>query len=269
MDYPFLIDKTSVELFRFIVDSGDNDQISQSLKDMVSDRQATSKEIDQVQGSINLIDKEIENYKAQVEAAKPILETCNKILELQNKVSRYNLACETRLQLLKIKQDKSNLSENYNKTLNNSKIYKDFYDKFKTSYTKLNTLKDNFIVLHNIIGDLSDIEEKLTNLNYLKDIKKIDTSRLTQMKEIKLMLNNIEEQRKHLEVKPKATCNISEDDYNKLRLLKSYKKNHEDIKTKISSISENITAYKSSIETYNNFKDLFDVCPVCGNKIHK
>ena len=114
MDYPFLIDKTSVELFRFIVDSGDNDQISQSLKDMVSDRQATSKEIDQVQGSINLIDKEIENYKAQVEAAKPILETCNKILELQNKVSRYNLACETRLQLLKIKQDKSNLSENYN-----------------------------------------------------------------------------------------------------------------------------------------------------------
>ena len=67
MDYPFLIDKTSVELFRFIVDSGDNDQISQSLKDMVSDRQATSKEIDQVQGSINLIDKEIENYKAQVE----------------------------------------------------------------------------------------------------------------------------------------------------------------------------------------------------------
>ena len=103
----------------------------------------------------------------------------------------------------------------------------------------------------------------------MKDIKKIDTSKLTQMKEIKLMLNNIEEQRKHLEVKPKATCNISEDDYNKLRLLKSYKKNHEDIKTKISSISKNITAYKSSIETYNNFKDLFDVCPVCGNKIHK
>ena len=191
MDYPFLIDKTPVELFRFIIDSGDNDQISQSLKDMVSDRQATSKEIDQVQGSINLIDKEIENYKAQVEAAKPILETCNKILELQNKVSRYNLACETRLQLLKIKQDKSNLSENNNKTLNNSKIYKDFYDKFKTSYTKLNTLKDNFIVLHNIIGDLSDIKEKLTNRKFeiLELIEQ--TTDINQKKELEKELSNI------------------------------------------------------------------------------
>lgn len=45
MEYPFLLDKSPIELFRFIIDSGEDDQISKALKDMVSDRQSISKDI--------------------------------------------------------------------------------------------------------------------------------------------------------------------------------------------------------------------------------
>ena len=59
MEYPFLLDRSPVELFRFIVDSGDDDQITKALKTMVTDRQQISRDIDQMQGSINTVDTEI------------------------------------------------------------------------------------------------------------------------------------------------------------------------------------------------------------------
>lgn len=39
MNYPFLLDKSSTELFKFIVDSGDNNKVSVALKNLVKDRQ--------------------------------------------------------------------------------------------------------------------------------------------------------------------------------------------------------------------------------------
>ena len=67
MNYPFLLDKTGVEMFRFIVDSGENDKLSDVLKSMVSDRQNLNKTIDMIQGSINAVDLEIDSYKEELE----------------------------------------------------------------------------------------------------------------------------------------------------------------------------------------------------------
>ena len=66
MTYPFLLDRSGVELFRFIVDSGDEDQVSQALKNIVADRQAISKNITILQGSIETIDDEIETFNTIV-----------------------------------------------------------------------------------------------------------------------------------------------------------------------------------------------------------
>ena len=100
MEYPFLLDRSPVELFRFIVDSGDDDQITKALKTMVTDRQQISRDIDQMQGSINTVDTEIEDYKAKLEHAEPILEVCDTVIQLQSKVARLNQLKNTRLSLL-------------------------------------------------------------------------------------------------------------------------------------------------------------------------
>ena len=267
MDYPFLIDKTPVELFRFIIDSGDNDQISQALKDMVSDRQGTSKEIDQVQGAINLIDTEIETYTKQLEEAKPIIDTCNKILELQSKVSRYNLLKDIKAQKIVIDTNKSILEGNSKRNLETLKIHKEYYEKLVKDISKLNELKDRFILLHNIIGDQSDIAEKIYNLNYIKDLKDIDSSRLTQLKEIKNTLNYISEQRKTLENKPQVTGNIPRDQFEKLVELRKIWQIHDERDRDLFNISQSIIINKSSAEMYHELQDLFDVCPVCGSKL--
>ena len=70
MKYPFLLDKSSVELFRFIIDSGEDDQVSKALKNMVADRQLISREIDQLQGSMNLLDLDIDNYEKQLQSVR-------------------------------------------------------------------------------------------------------------------------------------------------------------------------------------------------------
>ena len=268
MNYPFLLDKSSVELFRFIIDSGDNDKISNVLKSMVSDRQQLSKTIDMIQGSINTIDLQINELKDTLNKSKPVIEACNNILELQSKVARLNLLKQIKEEHSNIEQQKSQISLSYNKTFKELKIYREFLQEYQLKLSKLNNLKDLFSNLHVTIGDISDIVEKLNNIKSIVDLKPIDTSKLNSLKDIKEMINNIRIKKEGIQVKPRVPWNYSKEDYDKLLSLKAYAKNHSDIEHKQVELSTSMIAYKKSIEFYNSLKTMFDVCPLCGNKIH-
>ena len=269
MEYPFLLDKTPVELFRFIIDSGDNDQISSALKTMVSDRQQISKSIDQLQGSINVVDEEIKQYEERLSNAETIIESCNGLINLQPKVARLE-----RLKLLRSNihdiRHKQSRADMYGGSLTRKlNIHNNSFNLLQTKINNLSKLNTLFVKLTNNIGDLSDINENKQKLSSILILNQIDSSKLNLMNSYKSKLNNIIDKRKCLEIKPHTSWNSeidkSIDKYNKL--IGCYKR-HKDLDYRSVDLSTSIIAFKTSNKNYTDMRDCFDVCPYCGNKIH-
>lgn len=272
MKYPFLIDKTSTELFKFIIDSSDSDQVSKSLKDMVSDRQQLSKNIDILQGSINTIDLDIDNYKSILNNSKDVLEACDNIINLQSKISKLN-------QLKQIKETHINnlklLEENKNKLIKIDIILNRDIDMINQVIHKLNNLiKLNklFINLHTLINNQSDNYEQLLNLNWINNIDKLDLSlivnKLDKLKNIKQKLNNINQGLSNKSNLNLIELNLDNILISKFNRLKSVKQALNNIEYKQVENNTSIIAADNSFLYYNKFYDYFDVCPYCGNRIH-
>lgn len=271
MTYPFLLDRSAVELFRFIVDSGDNDQVSTALKSMVSDRKQLSKDIDVLQGSINVLDDRIENLKNQVEQSKPIIEAANAIIGLQTSIARLNTMKSIKATIDEITINKTTISNKYNSIINNFDKINKVYDFITTNKQRYNILTDYLIRLNSIIGDESDVN---ANLAALKIIPNIDLSKVTELnekKKLKEMINYISDKKKDLESQSSDFYNIDIDDLkSKLINLKDISYNLSVCKTNQDNIIRDIDNKTAALNECNALKDLFDICPLCGNTIkHK
>ena len=88
MEKPFLLDRSETELFRFIVDSGKDNNITLALKTLVSDRQGITKEINMIEGMLSQADITIQSYKDKLVNSDNILDTCNKIIQLGPEIKR-------------------------------------------------------------------------------------------------------------------------------------------------------------------------------------
>ncbi len=268
MNYPFLLDKSGVETFRFIIDSGENDKLSEALKSMVSDRQNLNKNIDMLQGSINTVDLDITKYKEELENAKPIIESCLKIIELQPKVSKLNLLKDLKNRRDKLLEDKGLNKVAFNKALIDYTSYKSLNNSIVELNDKIILLKNYFIKLHNIIGDLSNIQEELNKLEKYKLNTVQNHQDLFLLKEIKYKINYISEQKKSLKLNPVTHIKVDRDDIMKIIELKSLKIKHEEINYSETEIETNKIAIKSSIDFYKELKNYIKICPYCGNPIH-
>lgn len=229
MNYPFLLDKTGVEMFRFIVDSGENDKLSDVLKSMVSDRQNLNKTIDMIQGSINAVDLEIDSYKEELEKAKPIIEASTNIILLQQNISKLNLLKDLKDRINNNKAKLIELNNKYNKNLV-------LYNTMKTITNNINTLSSKIIDLNNYLLKLNNIKQS------------------------KEQINN--------ELKPIIHININEEDINKIVKLKSILKKHNEISHDLNAAYNNLNDYSLYLEHNKELKEYFKVCPYCGRPMH-
>lgn len=268
MNYPFLLDRTAVELFRFIIDSGDDDQISKALKNMVSDRQQISKDINILQGSINSVDNRLNSLKEDLDKSKSIIDAANSIIDLQVKVAKLNSMKFIKTSLDNIKQNEQLVKPKLDK----SKIEFDNLEQLNYSLNLLNQryniLSDILIKLDNIIGSESDINERLAKINRIFNIDLSKTSKLFRMKEIFKTINYINDRKNELEKHPHDFYDINIDEYRiKLNSLKEISRNLDLINEKNIENSKTLENIDVKLDEIIKLKDLFDICPVCGSTI--
>lgn len=268
MNYPFLLDRTAVELFRFIIDSGDDDQISKALKNMVSDRQQISKDINILQGSINSVDNRLNSLKEDLDKSKSIIDAANSIIDLQVKVAKLNSMKFIKTSLDNIKQNEQLVKPKLDK----SKIEFDNLEQLNYSLNLLNQryniLSDILIKLDNIIGSESDINERLVKINRIFNIDLSKTSKLFRMKEIFKTINYINDRKNELEKHPHDFYDINIDEYRiKLNSLKEISRNLDLINEKNIENSKTLENIDVKLDEIIKLKGLFDICPVCGSTI--
>lgn len=268
MEYPFLINRTSTELFKFIIDSSDSDQVSQSLKDMVSDRQQLNKEIDLLQGTINTIDLDIDSYTNTLDKSKSIIEACNSIIELQPKVSKLNQL----KQIKEIHETNKNELNNLNTELYNKQtettLHKKYYTNIYSKNSTLQVLNNKFIQLHNLIEDLSNNNEDILKLSKLRNLKQLDNSKLNQLKQIKNQLDLIKNQISNMKPIKIVKLNLSEQSLIRLNKLKQIRKNHINNDYKMINLVASKQTTVGHLDLLKETKEFFDICPLCGHKLH-
>lgn len=266
LNYPFLLDKTPVELFRFIVDSGDDDQITKALKNMVSDRQGLTKKIDQLQGTINAIDLDIDTYSTQLEQAKSVLETCDRVIDLLPRIGKLKQLKDSKQTLDSIKVERERIKSQQEKSKINE--LNNLSQNIKQNSSKYNLFKDYSISLKSVISSIQINNTKMKSVNKIKDLNPINIQNLPELKQIRDTINYITNSRKSIKIKPVITCAISRDDLNNLHDFKNKLENLQRIKNALAFNNIEKEKVNRNIIFYRDTKSLFKICPLCGNKIH-
>lgn len=94
--YPFLLDKTPGQLYKFIVDSAESESLSDVLKDMAKDIKDLDKSIIQNEAQIDILNKQKANLENKLVDADTILDVSNKILALDSTYTSINRESELR-----------------------------------------------------------------------------------------------------------------------------------------------------------------------------
>lgn len=271
MDKPFLLDKSAGELFKFIVDSGENDQLSSVLKSMVTDRQSLNKEADNIQGQIDALEKSIKHQESQLEKLNPILEKAISVIENKNKVDIYR-DINKLIEEYKITQKRIENTQNNIIKLNQK----------ENLFNLININKFNDLeYLKNTTNKILDINLKFSNLNIVNNqlicnlnaLNKIDLMTMPQILNLintyEIILFKIKDKSQTILTLQKVVPNenVIEKIQEKVNLVEyiekieaiNYRQNEINL-----IIEQKELHYKDEIKP---IEKLFKVCPVCGQAL--
>lgn len=186
MEYPFLLDKSPSQLYRFISDSGEDEALSVALKNMVKDRQATSVQLTLLEGKLQAEkDRVVDLSKKVSDSINDYVIYCKIInlepeyMHISNLENIYNQLKE-KIKYGKEKQDKlrslPNIDENEVKSI----------EQLVQEKNKLIEIKENCAEL---VRKFSSSKQKLESLVSF-DVEDFNINEVSQLKQINDSYNN-------------------------------------------------------------------------------
>lgn len=272
MDKPFLLDKSAGELFKFIVDSGENDQLSSVLKSMVSDRQQINRDADVVQGSIKSTEDMIKEQENILNKQKDVLSKADIIID---KKERYELYKNIKEKIETFKNSDKEIESIRPKLLTDMHNF-DIYNILNYSISqKLNDITNIRKLLteyssadlcyHNKLEEINAINNKENILNRIdyNQIKNIGNL----IEEYKIINKDIESTSEVILKLDRTIPDIDIEKYKFLVQLKQYINQIKDLEDLEKTALENIKIIEESENELNKIQKLIKVCPYCGHKI--
>ena len=89
MEYPFLLDTTPTELYKFIVGSNDASRTNDVLQQMVNDRKQINRDSEQLQGSIMTLEQQILILNQTILNQSQLNDSALKVIGLKHKFDSY------------------------------------------------------------------------------------------------------------------------------------------------------------------------------------
>lgn len=239
LDKPFLVDRTAYQLFDFISQSKEQEQVEQL-------KQQTEKEVQKTQLQINNINVLIDMYNKELASNEGIT-------ELNNKLSKYNTNT-----LSKANNILTTCTSSFNK-LKALQVEKDKLDQeYLFISSKHNLIFEKFEELTKLNEHIGILEALFNGLNnYTKAIE--DLEKTNYNNQIEFYNNKIEELKNNIELINSATVLI-----NKIEIL--FKKL--DIEnSNIDNSNKLLNDIKVEIDTYVKQLDEFEICPLCNSTL--
>jgi DNA repair ATPase RecN len=242
MDFPFLVGRTSYQLFDFISKSKEQEMIQELREISVEDFKTLKKDTDNLDSNINLKTKDISVIESSLEELRPFTE--------------YNLV---RLEkLVEIKDHLSTYLKDFDRTTENISNYtfglSEIVEKISMLTGKFKSIESLYEFSEALMPVIEAYDESVFNLDSLEntDLKILDS----KIKENENKVMKLEALVSKIEDQERVRADLQD-------LLKEYcvvgttLDTHKDY---INNIEEEIVKVNKSLEE-------FEVCPLCGNSL--
>ena len=269
MEKPFLLDRSETELFRFIVDSGKDTNVTTALKSITQDRQQISKDIVITQGKIAQIEDNIKRQELELQNSDKKLDIYNRVIELGPKISRVKELTNLKNKAL---DDGKQLSEVFSEKSRIDKVI-DLSSQI-LEQINLNTRKLNLSI--ELSNKISISQEQIKNINTLLDkTKSLDISDLNDLfSKYKLLSSLVSKTRDtqdlivELSNKTYKDININKDNLDKYKNLSEIINRVNLKQSQIAMLENEKVIIDSELEKVNKELENIKICPTCGQLLH-
>jgi len=270
MEKPFLLDRSETELFRFIVDSGKDNNVTTALKTITQDRQQITRDITITEGKIQGIEDTLKRQETELLNSEEKIEACNKVIELGPKIKRFNDITSIKNKALQNGKSISDILESKKKLdsiiiLAGSKL-----ENIESMYKKLsviNNLKDKINNSQGLLNALNDRMSKITaikapDLNERLNKYKLLTNLISSATEAEKAINDLNN-KKFPSLSPNFNENVA-----KLTKLSNIIASITKSKEQIDIYTKDIKGIEKEIKSLNKEIKEIGVCPTCGQPLH-
>lgn len=270
MEKPFLLDRSETELFRFIVDSGKDNNVTTALKSITQDRQQLSRDITVTEGKIQAIEDTIKRQEEELKNAEYQLNVCTKVIELGPKIKRVQEITNLKNKSL---EDGSNLSKQLTIKTKLDGVLTNVYSKLdivnknirnlqliETLKTRIDNSQSNIDLYTNKLSSLSQLD--IPDLNSKLDKYKLLSELITKTRSTSGAIQ---------ELNNKQFPTLS-DDFNtkvqQLTTLGTLIDNINNKKEQITNLEVDIKDIKKQIKQVDKEIKEVGICPTCGQPLH-
>ena len=270
MEKPFLLDRNSSDLFRFIVDSGEDDNLNTTLRSMVSDKNSLNTEKNLKEGSITTLKEQIKNMETLLAGSKEKIKLCEDIISFGPMTSLLLTKTTT---ITNITNSTTIIKETTDIINKRTEIKRELEDKLNTiSYNiskkeqlvdrtqKYNTLSEQITTLDKQLANKTDYKEKLATLDKNITLKAKLTEITAKISETQRLISNTNIN--------KIEVSVNQTTVNKLSTLKGVIERIQKLQEQQRTIIESMNKLHQEIEPTLKEYSTIEVCPYCGNKLH-
>lgn len=148
MGYPFLLDRSPGQLYKFIVDSSESESLSSVLKDIAKDIKDTNTQIVTNDSKLDLLRSQLKAVEDRLVSAEQVEETCKNIIAMDSEYTLINTL--------------DSVSNDFkNKTNEIANLYTDLNSVVQIDTTSLDTVREEY----EVVAPALDYQKKLEELN--------------------------------------------------------------------------------------------------------
>ena len=270
MEKPFLLDRSETELFRFIVDSGKDNNITTALKSITQDRQQITRDITLTEGKLQALEQDTEKKKLELANSKDKLDVCERVIAIGPKIQRVK-------EIAKLKETFEQDNEQLLKSTKLLENTTSIINKVESPVTKINNIVKKSNLISQLIKDYKEksnsikaLEEKISSLSAFKDSNL--SKSFEKYKLLSELISSVNEANNELKqansvVVPEFKSDIKQ----KLELSNTLR----DLVLRLSTnkkaraeLEEQIEQEEIQIRELNESINKVGICPTCGRPLH-
>ena len=270
MEKPFLLDRNSSELFRFIVDSGEDDNLNNTLRSMVTDKNKLNVDKNLKEGSIATLKSQIEESSNLLAGSEAKIKLCEDVISFGPMTSKLLTTNNT---ITKITNETTNITNIKEEITKQKTVREEITSKINTlSYniSKKAQLNDALSGLNACECNIKNIQQALANkIDYKAKVQQLEENitHKTKLNDILTKLSQVNNVISTTKV-DKIVMGISQDKINHLGTLKTVLDRLQVLQTSIDSYKVTKDALDKEIAPILEEYNKIEVCPYCGNKLH-
>ena len=255
MEKPFLLDRSETELFRFIVDSGKDSNVTVALKSLTQDRQQLTRDITTTEGRLEQVDTQLKREEENLVGSEAKLSLFQSVIDLGPRITRSKELTALREAIMSQREDYFNLGSWL-------KTYTGVLDKISPSIEGIANATKKQELLNLIASDIKKTEEARASLLPLLDkYVTVDTDKLA---------SDVDQYNKISQVKEEHFSIDKELESLKKQQFPEFNLDFNDKITRCGALRELIGNIVTLGELEVSQKEINElgVCPMCGKPLH-